>query len=189
MVTKNLTLIEGDTTQVVVRWDTTPYIYKAITGITKAAPARVTCPSHGIPDGWRVAVVSVLGMVEINCTDATKTRYYTPATYINADTVDLNEVNSSEYHTYTSGGYLQYLTPVDLASYTATLTISDTVGGTVLDTLTSAAGEIVLDNVAKTITIEFPAITTYTSAVYNLDLITGGKKTTILSGKITVTAE
>ena len=62
----NLEICKGKTFAQVIRWESEPYIYAPITGIAKGAPTRITSTGHGIPDGWRAAVVSVKGMTEIN---------------------------------------------------------------------------------------------------------------------------
>ena len=64
--TYDLCIPQRETFTRILRWSLLPYIYKAITGITATAPAVVTAVGHGLPDGWRVAVVSAGGMRQIN---------------------------------------------------------------------------------------------------------------------------
>jgi hypothetical protein len=120
---------KGKTFTRVFRWSAPPIVYKAITGITQAAPAVVTSAAHGVVDGWPVAIVSVKGMTEINAKSAppTSTDYH-KATYVSSSQIELNDVNASEYKAYTSGGYVQYNTPVDLGGYTARMAIRDKKG-------------------------------------------------------------
>jgi hypothetical protein len=197
---QDLTIKQGSTFTRVLRWESPPYIYKAITGITKAAPAVVTAASHGIPDGWRVAVVSVKGMTQINAKKAPPADAdYTRATFIDSNSLELNEVNSTDYGTYTSGGYLQLLTPVDLSGYTGRMKIKDKIGGTVL--ASTDVGDapnnvitITLDNAAKTITVQIDASDTasftWTKGVYDLEMVSsGGVVTDLLQGKVTVELE
>ena len=84
--TKDLTIRRGETFSHVVRWGTVPIIYKAITAISKAAPAVITCTGHGVPPGWPVAVSGVSGMTQINAASAPpRTRDYHAATVVTAD--------------------------------------------------------------------------------------------------------
>lgn len=196
MATKHdIVIQQGKTFNQVVRWESTPIVYKPITGITQAAPAQITATGHGVPAGWRVAIVSVKGMLGINAKNTPpRSSEYHAATVVSANAISLNDVNSSDYSPYTSGGYVQYNTPVDMAGFAARMTIKDRVGGTVLETLTNANAKIVLDNTAKTITILLDAATTaaytWVKGVYDLEMVSaGGVVTAILSGNVTVTKE
>lgn len=51
-VNKDFVIEQGKTFQHVLRWETLPFVYKPITGISQVAPARVTATGHGLPDGW-----------------------------------------------------------------------------------------------------------------------------------------
>ena len=62
----NLQIRQGETFQRIIRWETPPFVYKSISAITRAAPARVTAATHGLTTGWRAVVVSANGMEEIN---------------------------------------------------------------------------------------------------------------------------
>lgn len=205
----NLTLIKGKTFSRVIRWATTPYLYKAITAITQAAPVVITSTAHSIPTGWPVTVVSVKGMTQINSiVPADPKLFHTishNATAASVDTISINDINSSDFSAYTSGGYIQCLTPVDMASFTARMSIKDRIGGTELfrlDTTTDVAvapythdqPRIAIDNANKTITLtihaEDTAAMTFTKGVYDLELISsGGVVDLLLSGNIFVTGE
>lgn len=195
MTTKHLTITKGDTFSAVRRWDDGTFTYKAITAITKAAPARITATSHAVPDGWPVAIVSVLGMTEINAENSPPSDPdYHDATAVDANTIDLNDVNSAGFSTYTSGGYVQYKTPEDLSGYTARMSIKDAVGGTEILSLTTENSRIVLDNTAKTITVTLSATVTAAltarRGVYDLEMVSsGGTVTKVWSGNVTITDE
>lgn len=188
--TVNFEVSPGDTFAQVFRWATGPYITKAITGITRAAPTVVTAVGHGVVAGWPVAVASAGGMVEINAS-----RYpprgtdWHPATILSADTVELNDVDSTLFTAYTSGGFLVYPTPVTLTGMTATFKVYDNPShtGTPLVSLTQLAG-ITLDNTAKTITITFPtASVTWNVGYYELVLTdTSGVVKELAEGTITL---
>lgn len=146
----------------VIRWGAKPIVYAPITGIAQAAPVVFTAVGHGLVDGWRAAPVSVVGMKQINAKDSPPSDDdYHQVTVIDVDHVSMNDIDASLFSAYTSGGYLRYLTPMDLTGYTARMQIKDKVGGTVLLLLeTNPApgggvgnGRIVIDNTAKTITL------------------------------------
>lgn len=192
-MTTDLVIPQGSTTTQVLRWEAPPFVYKAITAVPQLAPVRLTVPMHGVPDGWRVAVQSVLGMIQINAKNDPPARSdYVQATTVDANTVELNVINASGFSAYASGGVLRYATPVDLTGFTAVMVIKDRVGGTVLTTLTSTpAAGIVLDNTKKTISITFtPAMVagyTWKNGVYSLELTSsGGVATELLRGSITI---
>lgn len=196
---QDLTIVQGKTFTRVLRWEALPFIYKAITGITKAAPAVITSTGHGVVDGWRVAIVSVQGMTEINASTPPKEREFVKATYVDPNSISLNSVNSSEYSTYTSGGYIQYYTPVDLAGYTARMQIKTKAGGTVLAStdVDDAPLDVIvttIDNVAKTITISISATDTaaftWRRGSYDFEMVSGGGEVTaLLTGSVSVTPE
>lgn len=196
-VSAELVIQEGETFIRVIRWETPPFVYKAITGITRAAPAVVTALGHGLKSGWRVAVVSVLGMTEINARHSPpRLNEFVQVIYVDDDHVELNTVNSSEYSAYTSGGYLKYYTPASLAGYSARMTIKDRIDGATLATLTSGAPDnrIALDDANHTITLTISAADTaaftFTKGVYDLELVSGaGVVTRLYSGIIKVTRE
>ena len=197
--TKDITITKGDTFPLVLRWEVEPFVYKAITAITKAAPARITATAHGLVDGWRGAFISVGGMREIRSKNTPpRATDYHKLTVIDANTIDVNDVDSTLYTAFTSGGYIQAYTPKSLASYTARMMIRPTVADTAtpLVSLTSPSGGIVIDNTAKTITITIAATATaaytFTSGVYDIELVSGDATpvvTKLLSGTVTVLGE
>ena len=195
--TKDLTIPQGRTFSLALRWETAPVIYKAITGIAQTAPVRITVPTHGVPDGWRVAITNVKGMTEINA-EANKltSRDYHQATVLDVNTVEINDINAAGFKPYASGGYIQFGTPVDLTGFKARMAIKNRVGGTVLYTLTTENGGIVIDAAAKLVTLNISAadttLMTFTTGVYDLEMVSGATPavvTALLSGRVTVTRE
>jgi len=190
----NLKIRQGETFLRVIRWETPPFIYKAITAITQSGPVGITSTAHGLKTGWRVAVVSVGGMYEINAlNDPPRDNEFKQCTYVDPDTIQINNVNSTPYTPYTSGGYLQFYTPVDLVGYTARMTIKTKIGGTILLALVSPT-DIAIDNTNHTITITITATATaaltWTRGVYDLEMVgPTGIVTTIFSGTVDVTEE
>jgi len=136
---QDLIITRGKTFTLIVRWSTDPIVYKAITAISQTAPVRMTVPGHGQVDGWPGAITNVKGPTEINA-EANNVRDsdYHPITVIDENTIEINEINAAGYKAYTSGGIIQFNTPVDLAGYKARDTIKRKVGKNML--VCTAAG-------------------------------------------------
>lgn len=181
----DFTIQKGDTYSVPLCWEDDYIVYKAISGITKAAPAVVTATAHGVPDGWRVAVVSVKGMTQINAEldSKGKPKTYHLATVLTANTIELNDVNASDYGAWTSGGSVQYFAPVDLAGFTARMKIRTKIGGTLLASTELADAPlniltVTVDNATKLITIGISATNTaaiaWSKGVFDLEMVSSG---------------
>jgi len=181
----NFKVYQGSTFSEVLRWETPTKVYKTISGITQAAPIVITTTTaHGIPANWRVKVTNVLGMTDINSTDN-----YQIATDVTSNTVTINSINSLGFKPYVSGGVVEYNQPVDLAGYTGRMQIrSDVDSATIITELTTANGGVTFNNTLKTITLNIPAATTtnftFTTAVYDLELISSGNQVTQFCGGI-----
>ena len=171
-IKQTLNIVRGKTTQLVIRWETTPVVSKAITAISTATGfPRLTVPSHGIPQGWRAYVVGVQAPKQINAqNNPPRSSDYREVTVIDANTIEFNGLvpvddNGRDWAAYTSGGFVQYNTPQSLAGATVRVKIKDKVGGTVL--LSTELGDAPLnlitataDDANKAITIEITAGTT-----------------------------
>lgn len=72
----------------------------AITGITSANPAVVTCSGHGLEDGDVVKITGVVGMTQVN-------NGVFVVTVLSSSTFELTGVNSTGYTAYASGGTFQ----------------------------------------------------------------------------------
>lgn len=204
---KDLEIKQGKTYSLVLRWETEPIVYKPITAISLAngAPRLTFASAHGTPNGWRGAVTRVKGMTQINAKNSPpRASDYVTATVIDANTIELNSVtpcddSGTEWSDYTSGGFWQYNTPVDLAGYTARMKIKDKIGGTVL--ASTEAGDsplnilsIGIDNAGKTITLSIAATATdditWKAGYYDLEMVgPSGSVTQLLSGKVSVVRE
>jgi hypothetical protein len=121
-LTKDLILRQGKTFTQIIRWETLPVVYRPISAIDQSfGAARLTVPGHGLPSGWRCALSGVKGMTEINALNRPpRDSDYTPATVINASTLELNAINVVGFRPHTPNtGFLQYHTPHDLSGYGA----------------------------------------------------------------------
>jgi len=195
---QDLVIIKGKTVSRILKWESLPLVYKAITAITKAAPVVITATGHGIPDGWRVAVTSVVGMKELNAKVPSKGAVpfageFHKAKVLTANTIELNDINSLEFTVYTSGGAVMYFTPVSLAGATARLQIRATETATAILLDLVSPTNIVIDDTAKTITITIAAAVTaaftFLTGVYELEITIGGVVTQLLKGTVIVQEE
>jgi len=175
----DLRLVQGKTFTVSFRWAAPPYIYAAITAIAQTAPLRLTVPTHGMPDGWRFAVAGVGGMTSLNASaDPPRQRDFFTGTVVDTNTIDVNDVNGTLLSAYTSGGHIQFYTPVDMAAMTARMMIRDKVGGTVLWEGTSDVGDIAIDTAKAQVVITVDSVSTAALAdlrgVYDIEMVTDG---------------
>lgn len=206
--TKDLTIRQGKTFTMVLRWEIEPIIRKAISGISldHGAP-RLTVTGHGCPSGWRAAVTLVKGMTQLNAKNSPqKDEDYMKATAIDANTVEFNDVtpvddNRREWPAWTSGGFIQYFTPADLTGFTGRFYIKDKIGGTVIASSEVADSpknivSVVLNNTDKTITVTIASTDTddlsFKNAVYELEMASSSNPpvvTPLLDGKVSLVRE
>lgn len=195
MAVSNLVINQGNTFANVVRWETLPIVYKAISAIANTAPVSINAIAHGLVDGWRVAIQSVKGMSQVNAVgDTPRASDFHVVSVVDADTIELNDVNAAGFGAYVSGGYLRFYTPVDLTGFTARMSVKDKIGGTELLRLDTSNGRITIDNTAKTISLFIDAddseLITWAKGVYDLEMVSAlGIITTILSGSVVVIKE
>lgn len=132
-----------------------------ITGITKADPAVVTTSaSHGFSNGDKVLISDVLGMTEVN-TESYLVANKTATTFELTD-LDGNDIDSSAFTTYVSGG--------EVRKYVSTITGLDHLEGETVDILGDGA-VIPSETVSSgSITLDTPATTVHIGLGYNSDI-------------------
>ena len=77
-----------------------PVRVTSITGATQASPCVVTSVSHGIRTGESATISGVVGMTQLNGNVYTITK-------VSDDTFSLNDVDSSAFTAYSSGGTVE----------------------------------------------------------------------------------
>lgn len=163
--TNDITISKGHTYSTVLRWGSNPIVRKSITNFTDLnGTAHLEIPGHGLLDGWPCAVTDCKGRIEINAADPNKVREseYYAATVVDADTIELNEVNAAGFKPHVANtGVIQYNTPVDLTGITIKVRLWTKQGGTLLasnqvaDTPLDVV-DTTIDLAKRTITIKFP---------------------------------
>ena len=175
----DITIKQGSTFSLTLKYGQPQFTVKAITGVTKSGQAVVTAPTHGLTVDWPVWVVGVNGMDQLNhksdeLRDACAAYY---AYYVDGNSLRL-DVDTTRFGAYTSGGEVLYHPPVDLTGFTARMQIRETIESTTtLVSLTEASG-ITLGGTAGTIGITIaataPALLDFASAVYDLEVVSAG---------------
>lgn len=192
-----LVIRKGRTFEKVVRWETEPFKFAVIQSISNGAPVAVTTSGpHGIPNGWRVAVVDALGLTELNAEhNPPGEKDFRRATVVDTDRIEINPLSAASFGRHRGGtGFLQWYTPHDLGGYVARMSVKNKVGGAVLLTSLDGGIGIELDDAIKTITLRIDAAVAETLAwkagVYDLELESpDGDVTVILAGPITAEQE
>jgi hypothetical protein len=186
---------QGATFNPVLRLAGSTFTKKTITGITNSGRAVVSATGHGIVTGGSVYVVGVVGMEQINH----KARELdVAAEAYNATVADANslvlDVDTSRFGTYGLGGELLYRSPIDLTAMTARMHIRLAIDDEdAIVTLTTENGGLTLGGTAGTITVNLSATDTaaldFTTAVYDLEIISAGVVTRVLGGSVTLSQE
>lgn len=168
----------GSSVALPIRVMTSEIVWKPITGIAQSAPMRVTCASHGLPNQWPCGIVGVQGMRNVNVAMPLSDKTFKPATVVDQDTFEYNDVNSAGYPEYVSGGHVAYYRPLDLTQYaSARMDIK----GAVADSspafqFTSANGKLVMSAANEMIELRLtPAeskLLTLDRYVFDVELVT-----------------
>jgi hypothetical protein len=207
--TDTLKIVRGKTLKKLIHWENGDVIVrKPITAISLASGApRLTATGHGIPNGWKAAVVRVQGMKQINAASEPPSKDdYREVTVIDADTIEFNGTNpvddsGREWSAYTSGGFLVFFAPMDLTNKRCDVVVKDKVGGTIL--LSSRAADTPLnllastvDNATKTILVRLEAsdaaALTWNKAVWEAEMhdeVTNDVDALVAISPVTVTGE
>jgi hypothetical protein len=181
----------GDTWHMVVRWGTDVLTTVPVTGVSNAAPAQITAPGHGVPDGWPVALNGVMGMTQINAAHyPPRGEEWQKSILVDPNNLQLADVSSANYPAYLSGGFLVYSTPAVLDGQLFTLTVWDTPeqNDTPLVTLTNPTGITVDPNAMTIVPLLQTAGLTWQQGYYTLTATdpVSGIVTELCAGVITL---
>lgn len=185
----------GKTWSITLRWEREEIVYRPIEGVEEVAPLVLTVPAHGLVTGWRVAITGVRGMTELNAGSAPPAETdYRPVRVIDANTVEINEVNAATYRPWRGGGYLQYRRPVELAGHDVRMVVKAAPRGEEHARWSSDTGHVMIDAPGNAIVIVVPAHETewfaWDEGVYEIEVESlEGKVSRLLCGNLTVCDE
>jgi len=126
-----------------------------VTGVTKANPAVVTAASHGFSNGDKVRFDELLGMNELEG-NVYKVANVTANTFELTD-FDGDNINSTSYTTYVSGGEVRKLvTSISGLTHLEGQTVAVLADGANLGTYTVSSGAITLDEPSAVVQVGLP---------------------------------
>lgn len=176
-----LTIRKGSAENIPIRLEQSGWSYASISAVLQTAPLRVTAPGHGIPDGWRAAIMNVKAVGDFGAANnPPKDNELHTVTVIDADTVEFNAINGAAFRAHTGGGQLAWHTPVDLNLYVgARMNVRDKVGGVLVANWTTDTNELERDVANDTLWLRLDDLVTETltakNKVFDIELIrTGG---------------
>ncbi len=194
---QDLEILQGKTFTAEVRGELEEVIYKPVAAVVSRAPLTLTVTAHGAPDGWRAALTNFKGIKAVNAAnDPPRGKDFHIVGAPDANTLTFNDINATDYGTYTAGtGVVQYKTPFNMANKKARMTIKDRKGGTVLVSLTTENGELVIDAAKQMVSILLSAtataLYTWAKGVYDLEIedLTTGTVTLLAYGNVALSTE
>ena len=204
-VQKSIEVSAGHTYSFELRWETTPIVRVPISAITCPSGSAVveTSTAHGLLTGWRTAIVNVQQPKQINAIDPNKVRdaEYYPVTVTSPTTLELNTLNIGDLKPYTTDGFLQYNTPVDLAGVSLRFRLRARKGGALLASNLAADAPLDLlsaavDTVTRKLTLTIPSTASTAlagkSGWYDVEAVSADTPpvvTPLVSGTFTVEKE
>lgn len=187
---QDITIRKGSTFADTIYYAQPVLTVKPITGITKSGQAVVTSAGHGVAVDWWAWIVGAAGMDKINhrAEDLKNLNKAYRAYYVDANTLRL-DLDTSRFSTYTSGGELLYLPPVDLTGYTARMQIRQPdADGVVVHSLTTEDGGLTLSangEINRLISAAATELFDFECGVYDLELVSAaGVVTPIVRGSV-----
>lgn len=167
-----------------IRLEAPRLTYVTITGVAQSAPVRITAPGHGLPEGWRAAVMNVAGMSELNAAgNPPQYDEMFPVTRVDADTIEFNEINAAGFRPYLSGGQLVFFAPLDLSGFTqARMKVKNKVGGAELASFSTNDGTLTIDNANGCVWLHLTEAQTlaltFKRGVFDIELVDGAGEVT-----------
>lgn len=176
-----LTIRKGSAENIPIRLEQSGWSYATISAVSQTAPLRVTVPGHGIPDGWRVAIMNVKAVGDFGAANnPPKDNELHTVTVVDGDTIEFNAINGAAFRAHTGGGQLAWHTPVDLNLYVgARMNVRDKVGGVLVANWTTYTNELERDVANDSLWLRLDDLVTETltakNKVFDIELIrTGG---------------
>lgn len=174
-----ITITRGETFEFGFMWADDRLLYLPIVAMPSKAPVRLRVPGHGIPDGWPVRVTCVRQPEELN----TPENEYVFVTVVDADTIELNELNAHCWRQFSGDGLVVLRQPTDLAGWECRGKVRDKPGGRLLWSWHSDPAEnpdslIIVDQTLSqfvlTMSAEQAAELAWSKGVYEVEAIAPG---------------
>lgn len=174
--TLDLKIFQGKTLQIPLIYHQDVLVYKLIEAVSSLAPARLTVTGHGIPTLWPIRIEGAKAPLELN----TSRGSYKQGRRVDADTIEINDMNLIAAKPFIGPAVLVYPAPADMTGWKIRSQIRDAIGGTVLldassDVADGADGTITIDVANSTLTItwsdEVTAAITWLKAVWDVEAL------------------
>jgi len=151
---------KGSTYKIQLPFEQPIFAYKPISAISQSAPVQITCGYHDITSGWRFIVSGISGggsqLCAVNPNNPKSSDYHI-AHVIDDNTIEINNIDSSLWDDYISGGNIRYAIPYDFTGCTAALQVRDSIDGSVVQIELTTENEGIVINVDGSIEITFSA--------------------------------
>src|SRR5690606_6933829 len=137
-----------------------------------------TVPRHNIPDGWPVQITCVKSPAQLNSDPQGESPYYF-VKVVDADTLELNEVNAHCWKAFSGSGLVVFNKPLDLTGWQCRAQVRTRIGGDVLLSWVSdqpgEGSEALVDVAASAFVLRIDPATTeaiaWRSGVYDLEAV------------------
>ena len=176
-----LTIRKGSAENIPIRLEQSAWSYATISAVSQTAPLRISALAHGIPDGWRVAIMNVKAVGDFAAqSNPPKDSDLRSVAVVDPTTVEFNAINGAAFRAHTGTGQLAWHTPVDLNLYVgARMNVRDKVGGALLFNWTTDTGELEVDVANDSLWLRLDDLVTEMltakNKVFDIELIrTGG---------------
>lgn len=202
-VQQDLEVTQGKTFEAAFGWAQGKFVWKAISGVSQAAPLQLTAVGHGLKDGWPYWISDLkepacLNNVRNGCEgepDELGEPYL--AEVVDADTLAINHLNGARFKAYASGGAIRYYAREDITDYTALLQVRRSEqDDTVLFEASSEglAPMIAVDEDGATFYLTIPADAfdeaAFTGGVYEIEIASpDGKRYQLAYGAFTISRD
>lgn len=153
--------------------------YPVITGMPATAPVRLYVADHGIPDGWPVRIACMKSPSELNTPDDA----WVYPKVIDADTLELNDVNAHCWRPFSGTGLLIVPKPADITGWRCRAQVRKRADGELLwswdsDPLQNPDSLVIVDTALSQFVLTMSATQTelldWNKGVYDAEVIAPG---------------
>ena len=176
-----ITIYRGETFEFGIMYADGEFVspYPVITAMPQTAPARLTVENHGVPDGWPVRIECVKSPAELN----TPADDWVYPQVIDANTLELNDVNAHCWRAFSGTGLLIVPKPADITGWRCRAQVRKSIGGELLHTWDSDPAQspdslvtvdVALSQFVLTMTAEQSEALDWSKGFYEAEVIAPG---------------